>query len=189
MLASFAIVDLAHKACVGERLCKQANAELLSKLGPAVGGVGGGLLGAGVGGGLAKLLQGTPENEEEEATNRRNMILAALAGGGLGAVGGVGAGGSALVQEKLQELGQNTGVQDSLATGGELYGNAVTKAKGLMEQLTGGGVMEGTIPAPPDLGPGEAPDPFRHRDAMNFGRPAGVDANSAAGAALQLGFE
>jgi len=193
MLASFALVDLAQHANFGERLCKQANADLLSKLGPAVGGVGGGLLGAGVGGGLAKLLQGTPENEEEESANRRNMILAALAGGGLGAVGGSAAGMSPLVQDKLKALGQNPEVQDSLAAGGALYGDSLSKVKALLSQLGGGAEMDG-IPAPPDVSSlmhGKI-DPFDPRagTAGSINKPpTGVDAGSPTGQALAQGFQ
>jgi len=117
----------------------------LSKAAPGVGAVGGGLLGAGLGAGAAKLLQGAPEDEEDEKTNRLNMILAALAGGGLGALGGGAASVSPLVQEQLESIGRKPAVRGALDAGANMYGDAVTKLKELMSKLTAG---SGTAPAP-----------------------------------------
>jgi hypothetical protein len=117
----------------------------LGKSAPGVGAVGGGLIGAGLGAGAAKLLQGKPEDEEDEKTNRLNMILAALAGGGLGALGGGAASTTPLIQEKLEALGRSPAVRGGLETGANMYGDAVTKLKELMSKLTAG---SGTAPAP-----------------------------------------
>lgn len=116
--------------------------DALGAAAPGIGAVGGGLLGAGLGAGAAKLLQGTPEDEEGAKDNRTNMILASLAGGGLGALGGSAASMSPLIQEKLQGLGRMPMVRDGLETarggleaGAGMYGDAVTKVKELVTKM------------------------------------------------------
>lgn len=125
-------------ATLGENMGSIGGAQdLLGKMAPHAGAIGGGLLGTAIGAGGAKLLQGKPENEEDEKANRTDMLLAALAGGGLGALGGGAAGLQPLVKEKMDSIGRNPAVRQGLETGASAYGNVVSKLKELLSKAKG----------------------------------------------------
>ena len=107
----------------------------LQKLAPGLGAGAGGLLGAGAGGLLAKLIQGKPEDEEDAKTDRLNMVMAMLAGGGLGALGGTAASMHPLTQEAIKSLAKNQDAQRLLADGTRATGSAITGVKNVVKDI------------------------------------------------------